>query len=159
MIRTMMVSMLALAVSAAADPSPATITQDRATQAARALHANARIIGSELETEDGKHIWSFDLKDGDKTREVWVDAETGAVVKDAVESARQESDEKILDRAEAVLKKSVACEMGEGELRHGRDGELALFRLKMADGATFDAFVDPVGGKIVRLKAVDGSRR
>ena len=161
MIRIMLVSMLALTVSAvaSADSSPATITQDRATQAVRARHADARITGAELEAEDGQHVWSFDLQDGNATREVWVDAATGAVVKDVVESARQEADEKVMDRAEAALKKNVACEILKSELRHERGGLRASFQLKMADGSTFDAVVDPVDGKIIGLKSVGGGGR
>lgn len=158
--RNITVLMLALAVSAVgAQTVPGTITKERATAAVRAVHADARITGSELETEDGQHIWSFDLKDGGKTREVWVDAATGAVVKDVVESALQEADEKVLDRAEAALKKNVACQILKSELRHERGGSRASFRLKMADGSTFDAVVDPVDGKIIGLKSVGGSRR
>ena len=51
----------------------------------------------ELEHEKGRWIYSFDIVDGGQTHEVNIDANTGAVVSNTVESAADEAREKAED--------------------------------------------------------------
>jgi len=55
---------------------------------------------AELEKEKGKLIYSFDIDVNGATHEVNVDAVTGAVISDEVESAKDEAKEKKADAKE-----------------------------------------------------------
>jgi len=74
----------------------AKITQDAAKAAALAKVPGGRISSGELEEEDGKLIWSFDVKvDGqDGIEEVHVDAVTGEVGAPEHEGSTEEAAEK-----------------------------------------------------------------
>ena len=63
------------------------------------------IKSSELENEHGKLIYSFDIKTKTAIHEVNVDARTGDVVEDSIESAKDEAKEKKQDEAQAARRK------------------------------------------------------
>jgi uncharacterized membrane protein YkoI len=87
--------------SDAALKAEAKITLEAATQTALAKVPGGTIKSSELERENGKLIWSFDIAKP-KTRnisEVQVDAKTGTIVSETTETPKQQ-------RAEAVKEKS-----------------------------------------------------
>lgn len=74
----------------------ATITPDAARKLATDRVANSTISKEELEVEDGKLVYSFDLKVAGKSgiEEVLIDAKTGKVISQEHESAKQEAEER-----------------------------------------------------------------
>ena len=78
--------------SQAALSKEAKITMEQAQKAALAKEAG-KIQSKELEKEKGRLIYSFDIKMADGLHEVNVDAMTGEIVEDTVESASAEAKE------------------------------------------------------------------
>jgi hypothetical protein len=68
---------------------------------------NGKIKSAELEKEKGKQIYSFDIQMPDGLHEVNVDAVTGKVVEDAIESAQDEAAEAAHDKAAKAKQKKV----------------------------------------------------
>lgn len=73
------------------------ITMEQAKATALAKHSGT-IKSSELEKEHGKLIYSFDIQTAKELREIQVDAMTGKIVQDTVESAAQEAKEAAQDK-------------------------------------------------------------
>jgi hypothetical protein len=73
--------------------------QARATALAK---APGKVQSEELEREDGKLVWSFDIRNAKSKAitEVWVDANSGSVIKTAPESAAHEKAEQQKEAAE-----------------------------------------------------------
>lgn len=63
-----------------------------------------KVKSSELEKEEGKLVWSFDIKLGKEIKEVWVDAYSGKVIKTEVESAAKEKDEEKNEKKHKEIK-------------------------------------------------------
>jgi hypothetical protein len=97
----------ALALVSAQETPKAKITKAQATKIVLEHLKGGKIKDAELEKEEGKLVWSFDVKVGKVTKEVWVDAQTGLIVKTEVESAAKEKAE---SKAEKAEKKQVAPE-------------------------------------------------
>ena len=74
------------------------ITMKQARIAALKAVPDGRIKSAELETEAGKRIYSFDVKTKDGIKEVWVDPQTGEVIKNEAETRAQEKAEKAIDK-------------------------------------------------------------
>ncbi len=93
-----------------AKPNPllkeAKITEAAARETALARVPNGKITEAELEKEDGKLIWSFDIKVAGKSgiEEVQVDALTGTVVAVEHETPKDEAREEAADKAKAKAK-------------------------------------------------------
>ena len=83
--------------SQAALSKEAKITMEQAQKTALAKEAG-KIQSKELEKEKGRLIYSFDIKMADGLHEVNVDAMTGEIVEDTVESASAEAKEKAADK-------------------------------------------------------------
>lgn len=83
--------------SQAALSKEAKITMEQAKKIALAKEAG-KIKDGELEREKGRLIYSFDVKMADGIHEVNVDAMTGAILEDTVESAAAEAQEKAADK-------------------------------------------------------------
>src|SRR5260370_27152394 len=79
--------------SQAALGKEAKITMEQAQKAALAKEPG-KIQEGELEREKGRVIYSFDIKMADVIREVNIDAMTGEVVEDTVESSAAEAKER-----------------------------------------------------------------
>jgi uncharacterized membrane protein YkoI len=77
----------------------ARITPDAATATAQAKVPKGKIESAEIEDENGRLIYSFDINTAGKSGidEVNVDAHTGKVVSVAHETPRQEANEKAAD--------------------------------------------------------------
>jgi hypothetical protein len=75
------------------------ITKEAATKIALERVKDGKILSSELEKEEGKQVWSFDIRAGDHITEVWIDAATGKVVKEQIETPADEKAEKEKDAA------------------------------------------------------------
>lgn len=81
----------------------ARVTMDQAKKAALAKE-NGTIKESELEKEKGKLIYSFDIDVKGAIHEVNIDAVTGALVSDEVESQKEEAQEKKTEQQKARKK-------------------------------------------------------
>jgi hypothetical protein len=83
----------------------AKITMEQAQKIALAKEAG-KIQSKEIEREKGKLIYSFDIKMADGIHEVNVDAMTGEIVEDTVESAAAEAKEKAADKKQKKSEKA-----------------------------------------------------
>lgn len=92
--------------SQAALSKEAKITMEQAQKTALTKEAG-KIQSKEIEREKGKLIYSFDIKMGDGVHEVNVDAMTGEVVEDTVESAAAEAKEKAADKKQNTSEKAA----------------------------------------------------
>jgi hypothetical protein len=92
--------------SQAALSKEARITMEQAQKAALTKEAG-KIRSKEIEREKGKLIYSFDIKMADGVHEVNVDAMTGEVVEDTVESAAAEAKEKAADKKQKTSEKAA----------------------------------------------------
>ena len=79
----------------------AKITEKEATATALAKVPNGKIKSSELEEENGKLIWSFDISmpESKNITEVQVDAKTGRIVSTQVETPADQAKEMEADKA------------------------------------------------------------
>jgi uncharacterized cupredoxin-like copper-binding protein len=93
--------------SQAALSKEAKITMEQAQKTALAKEAG-KIQSKEIEREKGKLIYSFDIKMADGIHEVNIDAMTGEVVEDTVESAAAEAKEKAADKKQKKNEKAAA---------------------------------------------------
>jgi len=84
----------------------AKITMEQAQKTALAKEAG-KIKSKELEREKGRLIYSFDIKTADGIHEVQVDAITGEIVDDTVESAAAEAKEKAADKKQKKNEKAA----------------------------------------------------
>ncbi len=84
----------------------AKITMEQAQKAALAKEPG-KIQEKEIEREKGRLIYSFDIKMADGIHEVNVDAMTGEVVEDTVESAAAEAKEKAADKKKKKNEKAA----------------------------------------------------
>ena len=84
----------------------AKITKEQAQQAALAKVPNGTVKEGDLEKEDGKLIWSFDIAvpDSKDIKEVAVDAITGSVLAVETETAADQAKEAAKDAAKAKKK-------------------------------------------------------
>jgi uncharacterized membrane protein YkoI len=89
---TVLLLVSAVGIGAAKARKPhITVEQARATALAK---APGKIQSEELEREEGKLVWSFDIRTNATTiTEVWVDANSGKVVKTAIETPADEARE------------------------------------------------------------------
>jgi hypothetical protein len=92
--------------SQAALSKEARITMEQAQKAALTKEAG-KIQSKEIEREKRKLIYSFDIKMADGVHEVNVDAMTGEVVEDTVESAAAEAKEKAADKKQKTSEKAA----------------------------------------------------
>jgi hypothetical protein len=92
--------------SQAALSKEAKVTMEQAQKSALAKEAG-KIQSKEIEREKGKLIYSFDIKMADGIHEVNVDAMTGEVVEDTVESAAAEAKEKAADKKQQKGEKAA----------------------------------------------------
>jgi hypothetical protein len=92
--------------SQAALSKEAKITMEQAQKTALAKEAG-KIQSKEIEREKGKLIYSFDVKMADGVHEVNVDAMTGEVLEDTVESAAAEAKEKAADKKQKTSEKAA----------------------------------------------------
>ena len=98
-----LISSLALLAVVSATGALAQKSSPKITRAAAEKIALAKESGTiksgELEKEHGRLIYSFDIATASGIREVNLDAKTGEVVEDSVESAADEAKEKKEDAA------------------------------------------------------------
>lgn len=93
----------------------ATISSTAATATALAKVPKGAIQAAEVENEDGKLIYSFDIKVAGKSgiEEVAVDAMTGRVLSVEHETPKDEAKEAAADKAKAAKAKTDSMKMGK----------------------------------------------
>lgn len=122
------VTSVAILAAAAAFRAEAKVTREQAQKTAlEQVKETVTVKSAELEKEEGKEVWSFDLKTSSGIREIWVDARSGAIVLDKAESAADEKAEAAKDIAE---KKATAL---GAKLTQEQAAEIALKRAKGAE--------------------------
>ncbi len=133
----------------------ATVSKERAAKTLREQFPGAVILSEELEKENGKLIWSFDVKQDSSMREIWVDAHSGKVIKTEEESTTAENDEKISDRAEQAALKKVPGEITNKEVSEKNGHRIYSFDIKTKQGKTVEVEVDGASDKILRIETED----
>lgn len=107
--RILLLTFCLLGVGAAQAESPQghlnkpKITRAQARKTALAKHPG-KIKSAELETENNRLIYSFDIQTKEGIYEVGVDANDGSIVEDKQESAAAEAKEKAADMAKKKAK-------------------------------------------------------
>ena len=79
----------------------ARISPDAARATALAAVAGGKVLESELEEEDGRLIYSFDIEAADGTHDVEIDALTGQVLQSALENEDEDHDDDDTDDGKA----------------------------------------------------------
>ena len=97
-IAVLVVLFASAAFAKTADKHPKKIGMAAAKKIALAKEPG-RLKSAEQEKEHGKQIYSFDIKAKDGIHEVNVDAYTGEVLEDKIETAADEAKEKAADKA------------------------------------------------------------
>jgi len=136
------------------------VTKAQAEHAALAAVKGGKVISGEYEKENGKHIWSFDIKARDQIKEVWVDPTSAMVIKVSTETKSAEKKEKSEDmkstkitKAEAekiALKVVPGGKVTEAELEH--ESGMFFWSLDVKSGkAIKEVWIDPKSGKVVKV--------
>jgi uncharacterized membrane protein YkoI len=148
-----------LAPAAAQKKGATELTKEQATKVVREQYKNAVILESELETEHGVKVWSFDLKTDKTITEVWVDAHTGKIVKTEKESAAAEKNEKAVEAAEkAALKEVPGTVVATGQ--ETKKGVIMYtFEITKADGTSYEVEVNGKTNKVTEVEKMgDGDK-
>ena len=95
-------SVLLLSGASFAAKSHTKLTQQQA-KAIALTKEQGTVQSGELEHENGRWIYSFDIKTGNQIHEVNVNANTGAVVEDSVEDPAAEAREKAQEAKQAKI--------------------------------------------------------
>ncbi len=154
----LLVCMIVVSTSFAQKKNDAKITKEQATKVALEQFKDAVIQSSELEKEEGKLIWSFDLKVGETTKEVWVDAKTGKVIKAEEESAVKEKEEQVSDKAEKAALKKVPGEIVQKELKKEKGKTIYSFEIKTKDGKIVEVDVNAKTNKVMKIETEDSEK-
>ena len=122
---------------------------------------DGKIKSGEMEREDGRLVYSFDITTGHAIREVLVDAQSGVIVKEEKESESGESERKkpvasdlklpvtMTQAHEAALAYNPSGKIMSGELE--RENGQWVYSIKMAmDGVTREVSVDAQTGAVVK---------
>ena len=88
--------------SQAALKAQAKVTQEEATKTALAKVPNGTIKSAEIEKENGKLVWSFDISTAKSKNitEILVDAKTGKIISNQVETPADQAKEAAADKKE-----------------------------------------------------------
>lgn len=91
---------LAASAGSVQNAAGATVSEVDARATALAVVQAGVVQSAELETEHGKQVWSFDIKDSNSPNviEVQVDAKTGVIVSRKMESVRDQKKEAKADQ-------------------------------------------------------------
>ncbi len=137
----------------------AKITMEQAREAASKSVAG-KIEGEELEKEAGKLIYSFDIRNEKGTiSEVWVDSQTGEVIKVEEENAAQEASEKRQDKMKGSKKDDDDDEESEASkkanlAKYAREAKITMeqaieIALKRIPGTITDRDLEKERGKLM----------
>jgi uncharacterized membrane protein YkoI len=153
-----LVCMLFVSTSFTQKKMESKITKEQATKIALEQFKDAIVQSSELEKEEGKLIWSFDLKVGETTKEVWVNANTGKVIKAEEESAVKEKEEQVSDKAEKAALKKVPGEIIKKEVKKEKGKTIYSFEIKTKDGKIVEVDVNAKTNKVLKVEAEEAEK-
>ncbi len=143
---------LVISVCYSQDKSGSKINKEQATKVVLAQYKDAVIQDSELEKENGKLIWSFDLKIGSAIKEVWVDANTGKIIKTEAESEAEEKEEQISEKAEKAALKKVPGEIIKKEAKKENGKTIYSFEIKKKNGNLVEVDVNAKTNKVMKVE-------
>ncbi len=151
------------------------VTKAQAEQAALSAVKGGKILSGEYEKENGKYIWSFDIRQDEVIKEVWVDPVSGMVIKIQTESAANEKKERSEEteykhgshaaknktvgekaiisksQAEAIAMKAVpGGKVTEAELEHESGLYIWSMDVQTPKG-TKEVWVSPKTGKVLKV--------
>jgi uncharacterized membrane protein YkoI len=156
--KTMLVILtLTFAVSAglaSKKPHPK-VTKDQAVRIVRKQVKGAVIQTSELEKEEGKLIWSFDLRVAGATREVWVDANSGKIIKDEKESAAAENAERTSDQAERAALRKIPGKVVKNSAKIKQGKMISAVQILTKSGRVVEVDVEQKTNKVVAVQTMD----
>ncbi len=150
------------------------ITKSEAERAALSAVKGGKILSGEYEKENGRRIWSFDVRLDGGIKEVWVDPFSGRVIRMETESAaaeKKENSQEMKSRhatnmekmpkavrrpriskseAERIALKAVpGGRITEGELEH--EHGMYIWSMDVLSGEkTVEVWVSPKTGKVIR---------
>ncbi len=137
----------------------AKISKEQATKTALEQVKGGTIQSSELEKEEGKLIWSFDIKSGDAIKEVWIDALTGAAIKTETESTVNETNEKTTEKAEKAALKRVPGEIVKKNVEKEKGKTIYSFDIKTISGKVVEVEIDAKTNKVVKIETADNEEK
>lgn len=146
----------ALSLAAGQQKHSRTISRQRAAKIALAQVSHGKIESAELEKEEGKLVWSFDVRTPDDLTEVWVDAHSGEVLRSETESSESEANEQAIDRAEHIALRKIPGEVAKRDSAMHRGTRVYSFQIKTRKGETVEVDVTPAG-KIVDIETLTGN--
>jgi uncharacterized membrane protein YkoI len=147
-----LVCLLAVSACFAQKKLNAKITKEQATKVVLEQFKDATVKSAELEKEENKVIWSFDLKIGEGIKEVWVDANTGKIIKTEEESAVKEKEEQIPEKAEKAALKKVPGKIVEKTVLSENGKTIYAFEIKAKSGKTVEVKVDAKTNKVLKVE-------
>ncbi|MBI1802917.1 MAG: PepSY domain-containing protein [Ignavibacteriae bacterium] len=137
----------------------AKVSEAQATKAVMEAVKGAKIQSSELEREEGKLIWSFDVTTVKGTSEVWVDAMTGKVIKAEVETQAQEKEEYSSENAEKAALKKVPGDILTKKTEKEKGKKIYSFEIKTKKGKTVEVDVDAKTNKVIQVESDDDEKQ
>jgi len=156
---TILAMTLAVSSGLASKKPHARVTRERATKIVLEQLKDAVIEGSELEKEEGKLIWSFDLKVGGATKEVWVDAKTGKVIKIEEESPAKEGEERATDQAEKAALKKIAGDVVKSTVKTKNGKSICSVEIRTKSGETVEVDVDQETNTVVQVETEEQTEK
>ena len=159
LIVTILAMILAASIGLGQKKHSTKISKMQATRTVQEQFKGATIKSSELEKEEAKLVWSFDLKVDGAMKEVWVDANTGKVIKTEEESAAKEKEEQVSEKAEKAALKKVPGEIVKSEVKKEKGETIYSFEIKTKEGKTVEADVDAKTNKVVKIETEDDEKK
>ena len=135
------------------------ISKGQAAKIVQKEFKGALIESSELENEEGKLIWSFDLKIGGATKEVWIDAKNGKVIKTEDESLAAVEEERATDEAEKAALKKVPGSVVKSTLKEKKGKMICSVEILTKAGKTVEVDVDRKTNKIVQIETEESAKK
>ena len=156
---TLLAMILATSIGSGQKKHSARISKVQATKTVQEQFKGVAIKSSELENEEGKLVWSFDLEVDGAVKEVWVDANTGKVIKTEEESATKEKEEQVSEKAEKTALKKVPGDVVKSEVKKEKGKILYSFEIKTKGGKTVEADVDAETNKVVKIETEEDEKK
>jgi uncharacterized membrane protein YkoI len=131
----------------------ATMSRTAARRAVLKLFPGAAVSGAELEKEHDTLVWSFDLKTDEGTREVWLDARSGKLIKSEMESPAAESAEKSADAAEAAALRKVPGTITAQKIKTVHGKTVRDFEIRTKKGIVVEVDVDSLTNTVIDIES------
>ncbi len=142
------------------------VTKTEAEQTALAAVNGGKIVNGEYEKENGKHAWSFNVRANGGLKEVWVNPESGMVIKIANEKKKSVSEterghghkkaasqkwEVTKSQSENIAMKAVpGGEVMEAEREH--ESGMYIWPPDVKKGSqTDEVWIDSMSGKVIKI--------